>query len=114
MKTITNKDDILSKDDLNTIEVEVPEWDAKLKLRVIPGNVRDRWDKALLEGKVKSNIRAKLLVYCIVDDEGKCIFTEADAQSLGNKSGAALDRLFEAACALNKMGPADIEDAAKN
>ena len=113
MKTLNKKDDVLKKDDHKTIEVEVPEWDCKVILRTISGTMRDRFEQQTF-GKSSSNVRAKFLVLCIVDDKGERIFNDADAATLGMKSSVALDRLFSEAAKLNRIGEAEIEDAAKN
>lgn len=113
MKTLNKKDDVLKKDDHKTIEVEVPEWDCKVRIKTISASERDRFEQQVY-GKSNSNVRAKFLILCIVDDEGKRLFNDADAASLGAKSGVALDRLFTAAAKLNKIGDVEIETEAKN
>ena len=113
MKKLTSKDDVLKKNDHKTIEVEVPEWDCTVNIKTITATERDRFEQQVY-GKSTSNVRAKFLVLCIVDDDGNRVFNDADAATLGMKSGVALDRLFTKAAALNCLGDAAVEDAAKN
>lgn len=111
------KEQILGMDDLKTEVVKVPEWGCELKVKTITGTDRDAWESSITNsaGKVTTeNIRAKLLVRCIVDDAGARLFTDADADALGGKSAAALDRLFTVARKLNGLTKEDVEELAKN
>ncbi len=49
------------------------------------------------------NIRARLVALCVVDEKGQRLFSEADAVALGQKSAAALNRVFNAAQQLNAL-----------
>ncbi len=59
------------------------------------------------------NIRAKLAIATIVDEDNKPVFDEADIEKLGNKSCAALDRVFAAAQRLNLISDTEVEILAK-
>jgi hypothetical protein len=48
----------------------------------------------------------------VVDDDGNRLFTDADAKALGEKSAAALDKLFEAAAELSRLKDEDIDELA--
>ena len=60
------------------------------------------------------NMRAKLLVRTICDDKGKRIFTDKDTDLLGSKAASALEKIFDVAQKLNKLGGKDFEDIEKN
>ncbi len=62
----------------------------------------------------RSNFRAALLVRCLCDEQGNRLFTEADTEALGAKSGAVLDRLFDVAFKANALGQYGIDAAKKN
>ena len=81
------------------------------------GFARDRFEAGITGkngGMNMQNIRAKLAAATIVDEEGKLLFDENDIIKLGNKSCAALDRVFAAAQRLNLITNSDVEDLAKN
>lgn len=117
---LLNKDAILKANDRDTVIVDVPEWGegAQVKLAALCGRSRDAWEIATQgdkDGKQNLiNIRARLAVFSIVDENNKLIFDERDIEALGQKSATALDRIFDAALALNKMRNKDIEETAKN
>ncbi len=60
------------------------------------------------------NIRAKLVALTVVDEQGNRIFKDEDVKWLGNKSAAALDRIFEVAQRLSGLRDEDVEELAKN
>ena len=115
-----SRDEILGADDIAYTEVDVPEWGGSVRVGAITGAARDRWELFLLNNRdaggkqIGANIRATLVAECAVDDEGKMLFTAADVVALGDKSGAALDRVFAAAKRHNRLSAADIEDLEKN
>lgn len=115
---LLSKDQILSASDRKFIDVDVPEWGGSVRLAVMSGTARDCYEASLVQigkdGKAQndlSNIRAKLVSACLVDANFEPIFTAAE---LGKKSGAVLDRLFDACNKLNAVTDAEVEQAAKN
>lgn len=125
-----DRDSILKAEDLETEEVTVAEWGGTVLVRALTGTERDAFEVAcskqrpVLDAKGKPvpgrmeavhnpvNVRAKLAVRCIVDDDGNRVFTDADAGELGKKSAAALDRVFDVASRLSRLSEEDIEDLA--
>lgn len=116
------REDILGSDDLAKREVAVPEWKCgKVTLRELSGTDRDDWETSLVRldenGKrvvSRENARANLVARSIVDAEGNRVFSDADIEKLGRKSGKVLDRLYDVAVELSGIGPKAIEAAAKN
>lgn len=111
-----NRDAILAAEDLRTETVQVPEWGGEVKVRSLMGFERDQFEASLFEDgqKTASNVRAKLICACTVDDQGDRLFAPADLEALGKKSAAALDRVFTVAQRLNRLARRDVEDLAKN
>ena len=91
------RDSILASADpaLELREYPVLAWGLSVWLRGWTGTERDAFEREFgdLE-KQRENLRAKVLVRCLLDAEGNRIFTDADAIELGKKSAAALDPLF--------------------
>ncbi len=115
---LLTKDQILGKKDLKTTELDVPEWGGgTVRISTMSGRARDRFEKSILSknGELNhDNIRAKLLIACLVDENGELLFTEKDIIKLGNKSGAALERIFAKAQKQNRLSDDDVEELAKN
>lgn len=102
------RDHILGLDDLPRRLVSVPEWGGELFVKTMTGAERDRWELSTV-GENRTNVRAKLAAIVCVDGDGNRLFTDNDAEALGDKSCAALDRIFDAAVALNHIGADAVE-----
>lgn len=117
---ILTRDAILQAEDLPRELVEVPEWGGCVYVRALTGAERDAFEASVVEQRGKStkmnlrNIRAKLVALTIVDEEGTRLFSDADVKLLGQKSAAALDKLFEVAQRLSGLKDEDVEELAKN
>jgi hypothetical protein len=117
------KEQILSAEDLDTIEVNVPEWGvgATVILKTLSGFDRDAHEGSLFEQKGKDrvintrNVRARLVAKCLVDESGVKLFGDKHAvEALGRKSSAVLDRLYDRCLELNGMTDKAVEDAEGN
>ena len=112
-----SKDAILKADDLPRELVQVPEWGGTVWVRTMTGAERDAFEASVAASADTpnlTNIRARLAVLCVVDDKGKRLFADADAEALGGKSAAALSRVFEAGQKLNGLTDSDVSDLEKN
>jgi hypothetical protein len=116
-----DKDSILKAEDLETEEVDVPEWGGRVRVQALSGRDRDAYEASCLQERAKGqmvhnllNVRAKLVVRCLVDGEGNRLFADTDANALGQKSSAALDRVFEVAARLSRLNSEDVEELAGN
>jgi len=113
---ILSRDAILAAQDLKREEVAVPEWGGSVLVRTMTGAERDAWEQSLAKGgKIDvSNVRARLVASCVVDEAGSLLFTAADAQALGAKSGLALERVAKVAQRLNAITEEALEEARGN
>jgi hypothetical protein len=119
-----NKDQILKADDLPTEIVPVPEWEGEVLVRGLNGTERDEFEASTItmrgpQGRQQAvpdtaNIRAKLVARCVIEDDGTPMFTQQDVHALGQKSSAALDRIFEAAARLSGISKDDLEELGKD
>ncbi|KAA3645554.1 MAG: hypothetical protein DWQ07_12785 [Chloroflexi bacterium] len=112
---------ILSAEDLQTEEVEVPEWDLILTIKGLSGAERDRYEQSLVKdgkrGAVKmnmQNMRARLVALTVVDGQNKRVFHDREIIDLGQKSAVALQRVVEVAQRLSGIGDNDLEELAEN
>ena len=117
---LLGKDAILAAEDIATERVEVPEWGGEVMVRGLTGRQRDRWEASLSVRQGKrfvpslEDLRARLVVHCVVDETGRLVFHEGDIDALSNKSGAALDRVYTVAARLSGISEQDVEDMTKN
>lgn len=115
--SLLTKAEITNSEDQRYEIIDIPEWGGQVKVAVMSGFARDRFESSIMgkNGGINHiNIRAKLAAATIVDEEGNLMFDEADVQKLGQKSCAALDRVFAAAQRLNLLTDKDVENLAKN
>ena len=110
------KDAILAADDLPMEWMDAPEWGGGFYLRLMSGRERDAFEvDCTVDGEVtKENIRAKLIVRTACDDKRNRIFNNADADDLGEKSGAVLGRAWKISATLNGISDDDVEELAGN
>jgi hypothetical protein len=120
-KKFLNKSEILAIDDLKYEDIQIPEWDgAWVRVRSMQANERDRFESSTIQRNGKKvttnweNIRARLCLLCLVDENGDRLFQEEDTFPLGGKNAAAMDRIFQAAQKLNGLRDEDVEELAKN
>jgi hypothetical protein len=87
---------------------------------MLTGEERDAFEASMVElkkdGSAKANrenVRARLLVLCIVNENGEQMFNRADIKLLGRKSAKALERVINKANELNGISEKDIEELAE-
>lgn len=118
------RDAILAAEDLRTEEVPVPEWGGSVIVRTLRGDDRDAYDLACYasrkarklagQSEREDHIRSRLVAWTVVDEAGNRLFSDDDADALGQKSSAALDRVCDVAQRLNGVGAAEVAELAKN
>ncbi len=117
MGVTLTRDLILEANDLKREQVEIPEWGGTVYVRGLTGAERDAFEASINadggQGKIQ-NVRARLVAFTVVDENGNRIFSDADAGILGRKSANALNRVFEVALRLNGIGNKEVEALAKN
>lgn len=115
------KEQILAMQDFEIEEVKIPEWGGEsVYVRSMTGKCRDNFEKAVVDAGDSEekhgylfNIRARYCALTACDEKGNLLFEPEDMEAIGQKSGAALDRIFEAARRLNKMSEEDVEEMTK-
>jgi hypothetical protein len=117
---LLNRDDILGVDDKVWEDIAVPEWGGEVRVRGMSGTQRDEYEASIIQQngndrKVNlSNMRAKLVARCLIDEEGRLLFTSEDVRALGRKSARALERVFDKSRELSGMSEEDVEKLAEN
>lgn len=111
--TLLSREAILAYDDSQSEDVEVPEWGGAVRVVGLTGVERDRFEASVVGNGKKmqlSNLRARLVAMCVVDESGERLFGTADVGALGNKSAAALERVFSAAQRLSGLSEDDVAE----
>jgi len=111
------KTQILSANDIKTVEIDVPEWGVTVYVREWSGVERTKAMQQFRQeedAQPSAEVMARILCGVLRDEDGRLIFDDTDAPALANKSGAVLDRLFMRAMEINGIGRKAEEDAVKN
>lgn len=115
-----SRDEILKADDIKTEVVEVPEWGGTVLVRGLTGRERDSFEASIMERRGKqlvpnvANVRAKLACRCIIDENGRRVFSDQDADELGEKNASAMNRVYDVASRLSGMTDDDLEELVEN
>lgn len=107
-----SKADVLGAPDLQTEDVDVPEWGGIVTVRGAMANEWDEYQGGLVvttysdDGRPThkdntQNSKARLLVKLVQDGEGKRMFADTDAPALGRKCQAPVNRVFQVALRLS-------------
>jgi len=116
---------IMSVEDLPYEGLDVPEWAGSVRVRGLTGTERGIWEKTISSmdtsadgAKVDvtfdlSEMRVALCTLCMVDDQGARLFENHEVALLGQKSAAAIQRVYDVAARLSGIAKEAVEDAAK-
>lgn len=117
---ILSRDQILSTADRPREIVAVPEWGGEVIVMGMTGSQRDSLEASVIDRagrKVNidlTDLRAKVVARVVVDESGARLFSEADVAALGQKSAAALQRVYEVGQRLSGMSDSDVEELTGN
>lgn len=103
---------IFAADDLQRELVAVPEWGGDVYVRMLSGGERElfeQWfneerDRRYLQEDKPRNFRTRLALLTVCDAEGRPLFTLPDLEALAAKSFAPIERIFQVARRLNRLG----------
>lgn len=132
-----SRDQILKTNTLVTEVVHVPEWadpetgDDTVIVKGLSGEERDSYEAACMQQRPAhdangkpirgrsemtpnlANVRAKLVVRSVVDEQGERLWTDHQVAEVGQLNAAALDRVFEVAARLSRLSDEDVEELGK-
>lgn len=120
---VLSREDVLNASDCSPVPVDVPEWGGRLFVRPMPGSARDQFE--LETARLRraaggadalggmTNIRARLVAASACDEAGKLLFTAADVEILGQRSGVALDRVFDVSRRVNGLDGEAVDEMGK-
>jgi hypothetical protein len=108
------RDAILAAKDFDYKDVDVPEWGGSVRIRGLSAKERDGFEASLAKSQDLSNIRSRLVVLAVIDEDGERVFTDADAEKLGEKNAQVMCRLFDVVRNLSGMSDEDLKVAEGN
>jgi hypothetical protein len=120
MGELLTADQIFAADDQTKKRVEVPEWGGDVLVRALTGTERDSYEASMSVqrgDRFEPNpvgARARLVVRAAINANGDRLFQDNQADELGNKNGAVLDRLWDAIAELSGMTSKSVKDAEGN
>lgn len=104
-RVVLTRELILGSQDLPTELFDAPEWGGVVYLRGPTSKEMDEYDDSLTKRRIVkdavemvedfTNYKARLVVRCIVDDDGERIFKDEDAGPLGDKNYVVVNRAFQ-------------------
>lgn len=113
MSIITRELLLAAKDSLPRETKTVEELGGEVIIRGLTSAERDDFEISV--GKYgPANMRARLVVKCMINEEGGRVLEDSDADALGQLAGTIVDSLFDVASRLSGMDQADVEDMEKN
>lgn len=100
--------------------VDVPELGGTVYVKEMSGIERDAWERAQVSVRGKGrnitfdpnldNIRARLLVRCLCNEQGERLFTDADAGEVGKLPASIVVALYDAAQVICGLSQKDLEE----
>jgi hypothetical protein len=113
---LITREEFLAKPDLNPVEVPIPALGGSVWVRTMSTRQRDDYD--LDQGETKTarreDIRARILVFTVCDEEGNLLFKPEDKTRISDLFADRTQPLFEEALKVNNIFKADVEEAEKN
>jgi Phage tail assembly chaperone len=127
---LLTKDQIKQADKKKFVDVPVKEWGGEVRLQEMSASERDLWESENVttvisdsdddgQQKVTSkwnpkHVRARLVVRCMVDADGRRMYSDDEVAVVGSLSASTVEKLFKAANKLNAITAKDIEELEKN
>jgi len=111
---------ILDQPTLVIEELEVPEWNGKIRVKMLSAKERDDFEASTVEfknGQQKPNIanlRARLLQLAVVDENGRRVFTKNDVKVIGDLPAAGVQRVFNKIQEMSAISDSDLDDLAED
>lgn len=115
---------ILKVQDIQRELVDVAEWGGEVYVRGFTAlekeevEIRSMQMVDIATGQIKdarqmAGLKSWIVARCVVDSDGKRIFTDSDVDGLAGKNAGVIGRLADVASRLSNLG-GDVDDAEKN
>ena len=109
------KEQIISAEDVKTVDVSVPEWGGVARVRNLSALERERFIRDTQKKELDlSQTKIAWVARCLIDDNGNPLFSESEVELLGAKSARALDRVVDAIESINALTAESLDEIEKN
>lgn len=99
-------------------DVTVPEWGGDVRVRVMSGLARERFERiqsdAAKSGQKIDNLRERIMIATVCDELGNPLLSEEHIPVLSSKDWTSLDEVFVVGLELNGMLANSVDEAEKN
>ncbi len=119
--SVLDKSALLTPVAVERVEVSVPELGGSVYVQGMTVTQRNKFERQFrtrsgqTSDRKMQEIRQRMLIACVCDQDGTPLFTEADIDAIGNQRADIIERLVEAAQKICGMSSDDVDDlAAKN
>ena len=113
-----SRNDFVTKRELERVKVDVPERGDSVYVRKLLANEWASYEQGCVSDQEAGRpvlYKVRLVVVSACDEKGNRLFNDADVIVVSKMTEAAvINRIFEAAIALNQMSAAGIAEAEKN
>lgn len=117
-----SRETILAAQDLRRELVDVPEWGGEVYVRGFTAlekeevEIRSMQMVDIASGQIRdarqlAGLKAWIVARCVVDSDGRRVFTDADMDGLQGKNAEVISRLADVAGRLSHL---DVEETEKN
>lgn len=119
MSDFLSRDQLLAAQALPYEDVEIAEL-GRVRVQGLSLAQRDEYESAVVENRGRNvavnreNIRAKLIVRCLVNGNGERLLKDDDVALVGALAAKTLDRVFAVCQKLSGLSPDDLEVLAGN
>ena len=100
-KKFLSASEILAAQDIETVDVDVPEWGGTVRLRAMSGEEAAKFVDSL--GGKTSTSAVKVVMLCAINEKGDPLFSEEQLELLKKKSLRAILRLQKEVLRINGM-----------
>jgi len=101
-------------DDIDTVDVEIPEWGGTVKVRGMSGRQRSNLEQKISNNAPIGELKMSLITSCTLGEKGDPLFTPADKKWLQEKGAGPIETIFSEICKLSGITEQDVEDAEGN
>lgn len=114
------REGLLAATQLPRERIDIPELGGFVFVQGMSADDRDAFEASLVTGRGKKrdvdthNVRAKLAVRCLVDEQGTRLFKDHEAPLLGRIRVDVLQRVFDAAQRLSGIRDEDVDELGKS
>ncbi len=111
VKKFLSAAEVLAVQDVETVEVDVPEWGGTVRIRALNGEEAVKFSQSI---KGDNSGAARIVVRCAVDENGARLFKDEDADVLKLKSMKALLRVQKVAMEINGLTEDSVKKVKEN